>query len=753
MVRFRIFLLALLYSTSSLAASGPEGELKDLYFGEALFEAHQEDWFGAISRLDTELSQYHGLDEPELNSLYHHIDHAEFSVGDFELYYRMHTRAGRAIKAVIEGNVEERVRNEAIYRLAKIYYQKQQPAEALSTIESLKGKVPEHLRFEEPYLRALVYIDNGKFEDAIQLLRAIETEEGMLGFAGYNIAVALFKSGKEEEALKQLDKVGKLQSKDEKVLSMRDKANLVLGFRLLESQQPVPAKQYLDRVRIKGPFSDKALLGSGWAAAAAGKYDRALVPWTILSRRNVTNRSVQEVLLGAPYAYQQLKLYGKSAILYNNALNAFTSEIDRLDKSITSIRQGKFLEAVIREELKSDSNWLVKLRELPDAPETFYMLQMLASHDFQESLKNYFDLAELQRRMDNWLDYLDAYQDMINIRRGYYEPLLPEIEQKFRELDSKMKLRVAQRNKLDSRLKKMLISPRADFLATVNERIILQALLNLEASRKKEGTLDDRARARIARLRGVIDWNIETEYQDRFTEAHNNLRQLDEYMEKLDRDYQSFVRTRQAATQSYNGYEAAIQQLQIKIRMAQSKIQVLMARQGHMIETMAVSELERRRQRLEEYQVKARFAMAENYDRATRGQQMEIEKEAAEAAAEAAKEREAAMQKLKEEDAKRSKRPIFGGDIENDGKSDAEKLGIKRPESVDIQEKEQLEQPPAEPQGEAENAGEEQASDEQQGEAETTGEKQGTPAETDTNPESQAPPSDGTPASGEAGAQ
>jgi hypothetical protein len=35
---------------------------------------------------------------------------------------------------------------------------------------------------------------------------------------------------------------------------------------------------------------------------------------------------------------------------------------------------------------------------------------------------------------------------------------------------------------------------------------------------------------------------------------------------------------------------------------------------------MAVSELTRRRERLEEFQVKARFALADSYDRAARAQ-------------------------------------------------------------------------------------------------------------------------------------
>jgi len=623
-MRFRtLIILCLIGVTPVFAAEQNDAALKDLYFGEALFYAYQEDYFSAISRLDTELAQYYGLDEPNLNSLYYHIDHAEFSVGDFELFYRMHNRAGRAIKAVIEGNVEETVRNEAIYRLAKIYYQKQQPLNALETIEKLQGQVPEKIRYEEPFLRAQIYIETGRFTDAINLLNKIENSPGMEGFAGYNLGVALFQSGKEQEGILQLDKVGQVKASDDKVQAMRDKANLVLGFRLLEAEQPDLAKQYLDRVRLTGPFSNKALLGSGWAAAAAGKFDRALVPWSILAKRNVTNKAVQEVMLGVPYAYGKLDVYGKAAILYGQALESFSAEIARLDASIKSIREGKFLAAVIREELKKDKHWLVHLRELPETPETYYLLEMMASHDFQESLKNYFDLAELKKKLQKWQDYLTSFEEIISIRAAYYEPLLPDIEVQFRALDSKMKLRIEQRDKLDKRLKKMLITPRPDFLTTVDERLMLQQLEAMERSLPEgaDDTTNERTRQRVARLKGVITWNVNTEYQDRFTEANKHLRELDGDVDELKETYAAFVRTRQAATQSYKGYDKQIKQLRIKIRHAVDQVTQLMSRQGHMIEVMAVNELELRRRRLEEYQVKARFAMAESYDRATKAQQ------------------------------------------------------------------------------------------------------------------------------------
>jgi len=71
--------------------------------------------------------QYHVLDEPELDSLHYHINDAEFSVGDFELNYRMHQQRRARHQAVLEGAVDEAVRNEAAFRLARIHFQKGQP--------------------------------------------------------------------------------------------------------------------------------------------------------------------------------------------------------------------------------------------------------------------------------------------------------------------------------------------------------------------------------------------------------------------------------------------------------------------------------------------------------------------------------------------------------------------------------------------------------------------------------------------------
>jgi Flp pilus assembly protein TadD len=623
MDRLVVFLIGFLWASAAMAAGTPAPkELDDLYFGEALYYVFQEEWFEAIARLDTELGQFRGLDEPELDSLYSHIGEAEFDVGDFELYYRMHYRAGRAIKAVIEGNVADTVRNEAIFRLARIYFQKDQPVNAFHALERISGAVPEKISDDLAFLRAQILMANGRFEEAARILQELLDAKSLEGFASYNLGIALLRGGKVEEGRRYLDRTGLIDSGNSAALAIKDKSNLVLGDKRLTEDNFAGAKEVLDRVRLRGPFSNRALLGSGWADASRENFAQALVPWSVLAEREVTDASVQEALLAVPYAYGKLGVYSKAALLYGSALEAFGQEVDKLTSSIKSIREGNFLRALVREELKQDAGWVVKLRNLPETPETYYLLELMASHDFQESLKNYLDLEQLRRKLHSWTGDLIAFEDIIEKRRAYYQPLLPAIDREFRQLDSQMRLRLEQRDRIDQRLQAMLVAPRPDYLATAGERILGERIARL--TRVPAAAAGDEASREIAargkRLRGVLDWKIYTEYDQRLTEAHKNLHELNEVVDLLNKQYSTFVRIRQAATQSYQGYDDVIRRQRMRITAARENVEELMARQGHMLEVMAVNELVRRRERLEEFQVKARFALADSYDRATRAQ-------------------------------------------------------------------------------------------------------------------------------------
>jgi hypothetical protein len=74
------------------------------------------------------------------------------------------------------------------------------------------------------------------------------------------------------------------------------------------------------------------------------------------------------------------------------------------------------------------------------------------------------------------------------------------------------------------------------------------------------------------------------------------------------------VRTRQAATHSYVGYEKPIEGLRTRIAAALERMDGLQKAQGQVLEVVAIRELQARRERLADYQNQARFAFADSYD-------------------------------------------------------------------------------------------------------------------------------------------
>jgi len=592
-------------------------DLRDLYFGEALYQAYQGQYFDALERLDAELAQHHRVDQPELDSLQYHIRQADFSVGDFELRYRMHLRAGRAIKAVLDADVDQPIKNEAAYRLARIEFQKDQPEDALHALERIQGTVPDNIRDDVEFLRANVYLALGRPADAVEVLRRLQSAEGLKGFAAYNLGIALLQAGNTPDGLRQLEKAGQIESRVTAAAAIRDKSNMVLGSLMLRSEDYAHAQLAFDRVHLEGPYSNRALLSTGWADVSAHDYQKALVPWGMLIERDGTDAAVQEARLALPFAYSKLRVYGRAALLYGQALDSFNKELEKVDASMRSIRAGNFLKALVREEIKQDNLWVVRLRTLPDTPETFYLTELMASNDFQTALQNYLDMEDLHRRLIAWHDGFDAFEDLIRLRRANYEPLLPQVDAHFRELDSQMRVRLEQRAHLQKRLQEILTAPRPALLATTDERLSLESLRKIETALQHTSGAERAAQeARVQRLQGVLTWRLRTEYPERLTQAHKDLRALNEDVRVLQAQNTEFVRARQAAVPRYAGYDQSIRRLRTRVDEALEHVDTLLARQGHVIEAVAIDELNTRRQRLEAYQVQARYAVADSYDRA-----------------------------------------------------------------------------------------------------------------------------------------
>jgi tetratricopeptide (TPR) repeat protein len=271
-----------------------------------------------------------------------HADEAEILRGGLILSFGLHREAGEIFAGLIEKGAAPQVADRAWYYLAKIRYQRGLLAEAQDALARIKQPLVAGLEEDRALLQAQLLMATGDSAAAAKVLAAVKSESA---FVRFNRGVALIQSGDAVTGSGLLDEIGRAPATNEEQRNLRDRANVALGFASLRDGNPQRARSVLERVRLQGPHSNKALLGFGWAAAELKQPRLALVPWTELAGREDSDAAVLEARLALPYAYGELGAWRQSLDLYEQSITAFDRESTRLDESVAAIRSGKLIES------------------------------------------------------------------------------------------------------------------------------------------------------------------------------------------------------------------------------------------------------------------------------------------------------------------------------------------------------------------------------------------------------------------------
>ena len=92
------------------------------------------------------------------------------------------------------------------------------------------------------------------------------------------------------------------------------------------------------------------------------------------------------------------------------------------------IRSGDLLDRLLTDDKKDTLTWYWQLKTLPDAPESRYLYQLLATNEFQEGLKNYRELHFMSHNLDGWRDDIAAFNDMLDTRQEAYNERVPKAD-------------------------------------------------------------------------------------------------------------------------------------------------------------------------------------------------------------------------------------------------------------------------------------------------------------------------------------
>jgi hypothetical protein len=601
---FSLFLLALSCSLPLTAFSAEEksepGELRDLHYGEALFQLYQENYFQAIVNLLSARKQ--GLMEV-------YEDEPELLLGGLYLAYGMPDTAEDMFQNVLEKSASPELQSRAWLQLAKSRHRRDDRSSAKKALSRVGDALTPTAHDESLNLLGLIQLLDKDDDQALETLpkQSGETEWSIYG--DFNQAIAHIRKGEQEKGFKLLQEIGKQSVESEEMKAIKDRANLLMGYLMLEAQQPEPALEALQKVRLRGPSSNQALLGAGWASLQLNQPAQALVPWQMLAERSTDEAAVLEVQLAIPYALAQLEADQQSLQGYRDAISRFNNAITALDQALVNIQHSRFpdnlLESGNPANPESEDEAVVRA-QLPI---------LLSKNEFQERLQDYRDLKLLERNLHDWQKKIASYQDMLEVRIAAYEKQQEKVDE-FLQGDAVEQLE-KERDQLQALYEEAASPEEPQFILTTDdEKGWLKRLDKIEtliSKHNQDGRLASQQEgARL--MQGILIWRTVTEHPARVWELEKQMRDLDLNLDKTRKLIADLRLAREQTKGRFKDFSQRIRQLERAIPSLIENVSRLRGKESELLQLMAANVLEERKTLLHDYLIQARFGVASLLD-------------------------------------------------------------------------------------------------------------------------------------------
>jgi hypothetical protein len=610
---FRQLIIAATFTLSVCFAAVAESErqhvVKELSYGVALYNFFQEKYFSSITDLMVAQNKQ-TIENQQFDS--------ELLLGGLYLSYDLHAQAGKVLEQLVQADIPPETRDRAWFNLAKLRYRRGFYPEAEQALTNVPDSLPDYRQAERLNLLANIYLNQQQYDKAAATLTEFSGDSSWQAYAQFNLGVAFVKLGKLEEGIKQLTLVGKMKPSSSELIALRDKANLALGYAYLKHNQPEAAGEAFNRVRLNGPLSNQALLGVGWAWNMQAQYNMALLPWIELKSRSTFDPAVQESYLAIPYNFEKIAKPNLALVYYTGATKSYEAQLRKLDNISKAIDGGELLQALKPANLGDETALSLYRTKLPASITAPYLYSLMATHEFQNVLKNYQDLLYLDYVLSRWQRDLPAYSLMLQERRRAYQQKLPEVTRDTRL--KKLQQLETQRNKLANRVARVEKNQNIFALASEDELEQLTQLISVKQRLQDVGKKQDvtELRERFELLYGLLYWQIADDYVPREWQLKKGLKELDAALAEAQAANISLKNAWNQAPESFEGYAGRINKQNSRTKTLQVKVKAALQKQEAQIQAIARQALNQQRRRIESYLVRARFAQARLYDNMAR---------------------------------------------------------------------------------------------------------------------------------------
>lgn len=507
--------------------------LRYLNFGEIINDFYADRQFAAIVKL---------LINQKSDLFNEHTEYAELMLGELYVNFGLPQQAEVIFNRLLKKDILAQLRAETWLQKAGLHYRR---GEIQAAEQILTGNQMNTLSVEKSAQRHLmlanIYIGQGNFSGALTSLYAIPTGTLEGAYATYNMGVAMVRADHVADGLKILGGVVNLAAGDEEINSLKDRAALAIGLTELQHKNYEAARQALLTVRADGPYSNEALLALGLSNFQRGDARRAIPLWLELSRRDSRHQSVQEALMLAPRAFEEVGGNTQALAGYTQAAAAYRNELQRIEQSIRNVSDRNWLERVKRYDKEGASNpdpmarYSYHIAE--DGPEMAYLYRLFASHAFAEEFRVYMELDRILVQLLNWQEALPVFQNTYQTQVTQLNKVLPGISQKLADLK-----RLNDTNAIAIAELSVNIPMRVDMRQP-------QDVANFEQLQRWEimeqlnqAGLSATQRERLRRVRGVLLFDIANKSQQSRQQQINDSRTLVSESELIDLRLQALTR-------------------------------------------------------------------------------------------------------------------------------------------------------------------------------------------------------------------
>ena len=583
-----------------------------LRFGEVTFDFYRDRRFDALN---------HVLVGREQGLFGEDTSHAELLLGELYVDYGLPERAEAIFTRLLDRDILAQTRAETWLHTAALHYRQGEPDRAAEILDSDRmDALSDELADQRRLMAANAHIYLENFEEAVRHLDRIESGTLAAAYANYNMGVAMIRADRIDSGVDALHTVMNMAGNDEEIRALRDRAALTIGLTELRRGDPERARSVLRQVRSDGPFSNEAMMTLGLANYYRGEPRQALPLWLELVQRNPGHESVQEALILAPRAYEELGAKPQAMAGYQFAAERYREEMRRVELSIRNIDEPDWLRSLLPDEgpeaVNQDPMALLASHGIARGEEMAYLHQLFASHTFSERFRQYQQVLRLRQLLEQKYNEIPALREVHAHRQHQLERALRDVRENLVEVSERRRQLRSATQALEAAVPYELDMSRPEDLAALPQAIMLERVREMEREMERQGATPQQ-QERLRRLRGLLLWDIahkaeETrQWQERTSESLVERTGIAEMrvaaIEELVREGSLALRE---AEQGNNGMDTRLVRQHERVEEMLESADVALEQLGQILKNDALRVLAEIRQRLGEQLGEVHLSMA-----------------------------------------------------------------------------------------------------------------------------------------------